>query len=51
MKKWTSILGLTGVILTGFSTSLLAVTVSVPGTADIFVAGLNANGGSPGGGT
>jgi len=51
MKKWTSILGLTGVILIGFSTSLMAATVSVPGTADIFAAGLNANGGFPGGGT
>src|SRR3954452_11476029 len=53
MKKRIFMFGLTGAMLAGFSTSLFAIPVGtvVPGTADIFSAGQNANGGFPGGGT
>lgn len=51
MKTWISIAARSGVILMGLSSTLFAVTVSVPGTANIFAAGHDSDGGSPGTGT
>jgi len=53
MKTLISSAARSGVILMGLSSGLFAaiLNVSVPGTADIFAAGHNADGGSPGGGT
>src|SRR5258705_6870037 len=49
MKRMLMI-GLSGLLLTGMS-SLFGAIVIVPGTANVFSAGQDANGGSPGGGT
>lgn len=53
MRTWISIAARSGVIMMGLSSALSAaiLNVSVPGTADIFAAGQDANGGTPGGGT
>src|SRR3954465_6291669 len=51
MRTCISMAARSGVILMGLSSALFAVTVGVSGTADIFSAGQDANGGFPGGGS